>query len=85
MILICGEGLSQTSRCLALGKELLTAGYEVYFGTYGYSKKMVEKNGIIGSNTESIHLIDNFFTLFISEQTQKYNIMSLNIKFEILS
>jgi UDP-N-acetylglucosamine--N-acetylmuramyl-(pentapeptide) pyrophosphoryl-undecaprenol N-acetylglucosamine transferase len=45
MILICGEGLSQTSRCLALGKELLTAGYEVHFGAYGYSKKMVEKMG----------------------------------------
>lgn len=45
MIFICGEGLGHTSRCLALGKELLAAGHEVDFGAYGYSKEMVEKSG----------------------------------------
>ncbi|WP_440946090.1 UDP-N-acetylglucosamine--N-acetylmuramyl-(pentapeptide) pyrophosphoryl-undecaprenol N-acetylglucosamine transferase [Methanosarcina sp. T3] len=45
MIFICGEGLGHTSRCLALGKELLAAGHEVDFGAYGYSKKLVEKSG----------------------------------------
>lgn len=45
VILICGEGLGHTSRCLALGKEFWTAGHEVHFGAYGYSKEMVEKTG----------------------------------------
>jgi len=46
LILICGEGLGHTSRCLALGKELISAGHETYFGAYGYSKKLIEKQGI---------------------------------------
>ncbi|MCC4771744.1 glycosyltransferase [Methanosarcina sp. DH2] len=45
MIFICGEGLGHTSRCLALGKELLAAGHEIGFGAYGYSKDLVEKTG----------------------------------------
>ena len=45
LILICGEGLGHTSRCLALGKEFLTTQHKVYFGAYGYSKEMVEKAG----------------------------------------
>ncbi|HNW38607.1 MAG TPA: glycosyltransferase, partial [Methanosarcina vacuolata] len=45
IILICGEGLGHTSRCLALGKELLSGGHEVHFGAYGYSKELVEKTG----------------------------------------
>lgn len=45
MIFICGEGLGHTSRCLALGKELLAAGNEMEFGAYGYSKDLVEKTG----------------------------------------
>jgi UDP-N-acetylglucosamine--N-acetylmuramyl-(pentapeptide) pyrophosphoryl-undecaprenol N-acetylglucosamine transferase len=45
LILICGEGLGHTSRCLALGKEFLIAGHKVHFGAYGYSKEMVEKTG----------------------------------------
>lgn len=45
MIFICGEGLGHTSRCLALGKELLDAGHEIEFGAYGYSKDLVEKSG----------------------------------------
>lgn len=45
MIFICGEGLGHTSRCLALGKELLAAGHEVKFGAYGYSKDLIEKTG----------------------------------------
>ena len=42
---MCGEGLGHTSRCLALGKEFLAAGHEIYFGAYGNSKKLVEKTG----------------------------------------
>lgn len=42
---MCGEGLGHTSRCLALGKEFMAAGHEVYFGAYGHSKKLVEKTG----------------------------------------
>ena len=45
LILICGEGLGHTSRCLALGKELISAGYETHFGAYGYSKELIEKTG----------------------------------------
>lgn len=45
MILICGEGLGHTSRCLALGKEFLAAGHKVHFGAYGYSKELIEKTG----------------------------------------
>ena len=45
LLFICGEGLGHTSRCLALGKELLAAGHETHFGAYGYSKELVEKTG----------------------------------------
>jgi UDP-N-acetylglucosamine--N-acetylmuramyl-(pentapeptide) pyrophosphoryl-undecaprenol N-acetylglucosamine transferase len=45
LLLMCGEGLGHTSRCLALGKEFMAAGHEVNFGAYGYSKKLVEKTG----------------------------------------
>lgn len=30
LLFMCGEGLGHTSRCLALGKEFLTARHEVY-------------------------------------------------------
>ncbi len=45
VVLICGEGLGHTSRCLALGKEFLAAGHKVDFGAYGYSKEMIEEAG----------------------------------------
>lgn len=45
LLFMCGEGLGHTSRCLALGEEFLTARHDVYFGAYGYSKKLVEKTG----------------------------------------
>jgi UDP-N-acetylglucosamine--N-acetylmuramyl-(pentapeptide) pyrophosphoryl-undecaprenol N-acetylglucosamine transferase len=45
LLLMCGEGLGHTSRCLALGKEFRAAGHEVNFGACGYSKKLVEKTG----------------------------------------
>jgi UDP-N-acetylglucosamine--N-acetylmuramyl-(pentapeptide) pyrophosphoryl-undecaprenol N-acetylglucosamine transferase len=44
-IFMCGEGLGHTSRCLALGAELKSAGHEVSYGAYGYSKDLVEKSG----------------------------------------
>ncbi|HML25784.1 MAG TPA: glycosyltransferase [Methanomethylovorans sp.] len=43
LVFMCGEGLGHTGRCIAIGKELLAAGYEVCFGAYGYSKELVEK------------------------------------------
>ncbi|WP_292390183.1 UDP-N-acetylglucosamine--N-acetylmuramyl-(pentapeptide) pyrophosphoryl-undecaprenol N-acetylglucosamine transferase [Methanosarcina sp. UBA5] len=45
LIFICGEGLGHTSRCTALGQELLAAGHEVYLGAYGYSKEFIERKG----------------------------------------
>lgn len=45
LILVCGEGLGHTSRCLALGKEFQNCRHEVYFGAYGYSKEMIETTG----------------------------------------
>jgi UDP-N-acetylglucosamine--N-acetylmuramyl-(pentapeptide) pyrophosphoryl-undecaprenol N-acetylglucosamine transferase len=45
LLLICGEGLGHTSRCLALGKEFLAAGHKVSFGAYGYSRELVQKTG----------------------------------------
>jgi uncharacterized protein (TIGR00661 family) len=45
LILVCGEGLGHTSRCLALGKEFQNSRHEVCFGAYGYSKEMVETAG----------------------------------------
>ncbi len=53
MLLICGEGLGHTSRCLALGKEFLAAGHEVCFGAYGYSKEMIERAGYKASEIPS--------------------------------
>jgi len=45
LVFICGEGLGHTSRCIALGRELLDAGHEVYLGAYGYSKEFIERKG----------------------------------------
>lgn len=45
LVFICGEGLGHTSRCIALGQELVAAGHEVYFGAYGYSKGFIERKG----------------------------------------
>jgi uncharacterized protein (TIGR00661 family) len=53
LFFICGEGLGHTSRSLALGKELLTAGHAVDFGAYGYSKEMVENAGYLAHEIPS--------------------------------
>lgn len=45
LVFICGEGLGHTSRCIALGRELLAAGHDVYLGAYGYSKEFIERKG----------------------------------------
>ena len=64
LILICGEGLGHTSRCLALGKEFLSAGHKVHFGAYGYSKQLVEKAGYAAHETPSeIKLVGKAGTL----------------------
>ncbi|WP_094228640.1 glycosyltransferase [Methanolobus psychrotolerans] len=47
MIFVCGEGLGHASRCISIGKELNSAGHEVHFGAYGYSKELIERNGFI--------------------------------------
>ncbi len=45
LILVCGEGLGHTSRCIALARELVFAGHEVHFGAYGYSQELIERKG----------------------------------------
>lgn len=45
LIFMCGEGLGHTSRCISLGGELLSAGHDVEFGAYGYSKELLQKTG----------------------------------------
>jgi UDP-N-acetylglucosamine--N-acetylmuramyl-(pentapeptide) pyrophosphoryl-undecaprenol N-acetylglucosamine transferase len=45
LIFMCGEGLGHTSRCIALGSELILGGHDVHFGAYGYSKQLIEKTG----------------------------------------
>lgn len=57
LIFMCGEGLGHTSRCLALGQELLSFGHEVYFGAYGYSKAFIEHKGY------NVHNIPSEMTL----------------------
>jgi uncharacterized protein (TIGR00661 family) len=45
MIFVCGEGLGHTSRCISIGRELVSAGHDVHFGAYGYSKELIERKG----------------------------------------
>jgi uncharacterized protein (TIGR00661 family) len=45
MIFVCGGGLGHTSRCISIGKELVSAGHEVHFGAYGYSKELIGRKG----------------------------------------
>jgi UDP:flavonoid glycosyltransferase YjiC (YdhE family) len=40
LILMCGEGLGHTGRCIAIGKELLAAGHKADFGAYGYKRNL---------------------------------------------
>jgi len=42
---VCGEGLGHTTRMIPLAKELLDGGHEVFFGSYGYSKRLLEDEG----------------------------------------
>ncbi|MDD5110940.1 MAG: glycosyltransferase [Candidatus Altiarchaeota archaeon] len=65
---MCGEGLGHTSRCLALGKELLNAGHELTFHAYGSSKSHIEKNGYPAIEIPSeIKLIGKAGSLDINE------------------
>jgi uncharacterized protein (TIGR00661 family) len=65
---MCGEGLGHTSRCLALGKELIDAGHELSFHAYGISKKHVEKNGFQAFEIPSeIKLVGKAGSLDINE------------------
>jgi len=57
MILVCGEGLGHTSRCISLGKEMEAAGHDVHFGAYGYSRELIEKKG------HTTHTISSEITL----------------------
>ena len=42
---MCGEGLGHTSRCLAVGENLIKNGHKVSFFAYGYSKKHINEAG----------------------------------------
>lgn len=53
LILVCGEGLGHTSRCIALARELVFAGHEVHFGAYGYSQELIERKGYTVSTIPS--------------------------------
>lgn len=45
LVFMCGEGLGHTTRCLAFASRLVSAGYEVVFCGYGYSKTHIEGAG----------------------------------------
>lgn len=45
LVLVCGEGLGHTSRCIAVGNALKKAGYSIHFGAYGYSRELIERKG----------------------------------------
>ena len=53
LILVCGEGLGHTSRCIAIAKELVAAGHVVHFGAYGYSQELIERKGYMVSTIPS--------------------------------
>ena len=72
MIFVCGEGLGHTSRCISIGKEMKSAGHDVHFGAYGYSRELVER---MGFNTHEIP----------SEITLVGKAGSLNMKMSILA
>lgn len=42
---ICGEGLGHTSRCLAVGRELVKAGHKISYHAYRFSKAYIERHG----------------------------------------
>ncbi|VVB53617.1 UDP-N-acetylglucosamine--N-acetylmuramyl-(pentapeptide) pyrophosphoryl-undecaprenol N-acetylglucosamine transferase [uncultured archaeon] len=45
LIFTCGEGLGHATRCISIGRQLVESGHEVAFGSYGYSKKIIEDSG----------------------------------------
>ncbi|WP_367343999.1 UDP-N-acetylglucosamine--N-acetylmuramyl-(pentapeptide) pyrophosphoryl-undecaprenol N-acetylglucosamine transferase [Methanomethylovorans sp.] len=53
LILVCGEGLGHTSRCIAVARELVAAGHVVHFGAYGYSQELIERKGYMVSTIPS--------------------------------
>ncbi|TQD23810.1 UDP-N-acetylglucosamine--N-acetylmuramyl-(pentapeptide) pyrophosphoryl-undecaprenol N-acetylglucosamine transferase [Methanolobus vulcani] len=57
MIFVCGEGLGHTSRCISIGKELVSAGHDVHFGAYGYSRELIERKGF------KTHMVPSEITL----------------------
>jgi uncharacterized protein (TIGR00661 family) len=64
LILVCGEGLGHTSRCIAIAKELVSADHEVHFGAYGYSQELIERKGYAVTTIPSeITLVGNAGTL----------------------
>lgn len=68
MILVCGEGLGHTSRCISIGRELTATGHDVYFGAYGYSRELIERNGFITHEIPpEITLVGNAGTLNIKK------------------
>lgn len=72
LILVCGEGLGHTSRCIALAKELVSAGHEVHFGAYGYSQELIERKGYaVTAIPSEITLVGNTGTLDLKSSILK--------------
>jgi uncharacterized protein (TIGR00661 family) len=72
LILVCGEGLGHTSRCIALAKELVSAGHEVHFGAYGYSQELIERKGYaVTAIPSEITLVGNAGTLDLKSSILK--------------
>ena len=88
LILMCGEGLGHTGRCIAIGKELLAAGHKADFGAYGYSKELIEKEGYnVHKIPQELRLVGNSgtfdlkgsikSTLWAMDITGGYNLLNL--------
>jgi len=45
MIFVCGEGMGHASRSISIGREFVSAGHDVHFGAYGYSREFIERKG----------------------------------------
>lgn len=70
LILVCGEGLGHTARCIAMGRAFERAGDEVHFGAYGYSKDLIERKGFSATYIPpEITLVGNSGTLDLLKST----------------
>lgn len=64
LILVCGEGLGHTSRCIALAKALKKRGHKIHIGAYGYSYDLIYRQGYdVTTIPSEISLVGNAGTL----------------------